>query len=140
MAKGMKASYTVEAALLLPVVVISLLLIWYTSCYMYDSCLLEKSVRAVALRGVCYQGSSQECKEYMEKEWRKLTKDKLLGSRILKLDITINSLYIKITCKTEYKLSKTYKKLFSNTYADTRLRVRGTDFIRTQYFVREVME
>lgn len=140
MRKWMKGSYTIEAALLLPVIVMALLLILYISCYLYDCCLIEKSVRAVTLRGVCYQGSDKKCKKYMENEWKELTNGKLLGSSVSKLDITVNAVYIKVSCNTEFKLSKTYKKLFSDSFEHSRVRVRGTDFIRTEYLLKEALD
>lgn len=140
MKKWIKGSYTVEAALLLPVIVLALLLIFYISCYMYDCCLVEKSIRAVTLRGVCYQGSDKKCKKYMENEWKELTNGKLLGSKISEIDITVNTVSVKVSCKTEFKLSELYKKVFSDTYEDTRLRIRGTDFIRTEYMLKEALE
>ncbi len=138
--KWMKGSYTVEAALLLPVIVIALLSILYISCYMYDCCLVEKSIHAVTLRGVCYQGSDKKCKKYMQNEWKKLTNDKLLGSKVSEVDITVNAVYVKVSCKTEFKLSELYKKAFSDTYEVTRLRIRGTDYIRTQYIMKEALD
>ena len=140
MRKWMKGSYTIEAALLLPVIVMALLLVFYISCYLYDCCLIEKSVRAVTLRGVCYQGSDKKCKKYMESEWKKLTEGKLLGSKVSKLEITVNAVYIVVSCKSEFMLSEKYKKLFSDIHEDSRIRVRGTDFVRTEHFLKEVLD
>lgn len=47
--KGQNAYFTVEAALVLPLVISAMLLITYLFCYQYDRCLLEQDMGGLAL-------------------------------------------------------------------------------------------
>lgn len=47
--KGQNAYFTVEAALVLPLVISAMLLVTYLFCYQYDRCLLEQDMGSLAL-------------------------------------------------------------------------------------------
>lgn len=58
--KGVGAYFTVEAAMVLPIVLSVILFILYAMFFQYDRCLLEQDMGALALRGAAMQIDDKE--------------------------------------------------------------------------------
>ena len=85
------AYFTVEAALILPMVIGTILFVIYTMLFQYDRCLLEQDLGAIALWGSLAEASDTEELERMtQSRIARLYKDKYVAWRITKLDVALD--------------------------------------------------
>jgi hypothetical protein len=64
--------FTVEAALVLPVVLWIFLFLIYQMLFQYDRCLMEQDIGIVALRGSMMQQENKELLWFLQKEYREI--------------------------------------------------------------------
>lgn len=60
MKRGTEAYFTVEAAMVLPMVLMTIVLIIYLLFFQYDRCLMEQDMGILALRGATLQANDNE--------------------------------------------------------------------------------
>ncbi len=85
------AYFTVEAALVLPVVIGVILFVVYIMLFQYDRCLLEQDIGAIALWGSLVETSDTAQLEQMAQErMAGLYREKYMAWRITQLEATLD--------------------------------------------------
>lgn len=89
--KGRNAYFTVEAALVLPVVIAVILFVIYMMLFQYDRCLLEQDLGAIALWGTLVdapgaEDMAQKIRERLDAMYR----DKYVAWEITRLDVVLD--------------------------------------------------
>ena len=89
--KDRNAYFTVEAALLLPVVIGAMLFVIYTMLFQYDRCLLEQDIGAIALWGSLVEASdTAELEQKAQTRMSELYREKYVAWRITELNASLN--------------------------------------------------
>lgn len=84
------AYFTVEAALVLPIVIATLLFVIYMMLFQYDRCLLEQDLGAIALWGSLADAPDAETLEQKtQARLSQLYRDKYVAWRITGLDVNL---------------------------------------------------
>lgn len=90
MARKVNAYFTVEAALVLPVVLGVIVLIIYLWFFQYDRCLMEQDAGILALRGAILEAAdNQERVQLLEREAKQINKEKYVAWEEEKEDFII---------------------------------------------------
>lgn len=85
--KERNAYFTVEAALVLPVVIAVLLFVIYMMLFQYDRCLLEQDLGGIALWGALVDASdAEDLAQKTRERLREMYRDKYVAWKITKLD------------------------------------------------------
>ena len=85
------AYFTVEAALVLPLVIGAVLFVIYTMLFQYDRCLLEQDVGAIALWGSIAEASDTgELERKVQARIAELYREKYVAWRITKLNASLD--------------------------------------------------
>lgn len=85
------AYFTVEAALVLPIVIGVILFVIYTMLFQYDRCLLEQDIGAIALWGSLVEASdTAELERRAQERMAGLYKEKYMAWRITRLEASLN--------------------------------------------------
>lgn len=89
--KEKNAYFTVEAALVLPIVIGALLFVIYTLLFQYDRCLLEQDLGAIALWGSLAKASdTAELEQMAQARIASLYRDKYVAWKITKLEVALD--------------------------------------------------
>ncbi len=89
--KRRNAYFTVEAALVLPVVIGAILFVIYMMLFQYDRCLLEQDVGAMALWGSLVEASdTAELERRAQGRMAELYREKYAAWRMTKLDASLD--------------------------------------------------
>ncbi len=92
----LKGSFTMELALLMPLLIGIILFIFFLAAYMHDRCMIEKACYAGALRG-----SQEKEPEHMEgaarEAFNEVLPDRLLGSWELKQQIEVTKQEVRVS-------------------------------------------
>ena len=87
MKKDRNAYFTVEAALVLPVVIAVLLFVIYMMLFQYDRCLLEQDLGGIALWGALVDASdAEELTQKTQKRLGEMYRDKYIAWKITGLN------------------------------------------------------
>lgn len=90
--------FTVEAAILLPLVTMTMVFMIFLSFYCYDRCMLEQCAYAAALRGSSNRfGSSDEAYEEASRVAKQLVSEKLFGVKELKSTVRVSGVMVTVT-------------------------------------------
>lgn len=85
------AYFTVEAALVLPVVIGAILFVIYTMLFQYDRCLLEQDIGAIAMWGSLVEVSdTAELERVAQERMAGLYREKYMAWRIMRLEACLN--------------------------------------------------
>lgn len=68
MSRKVEGYFTVEAAMVLPMVLMLILIIMYLWFFQYDRCLMEQDVGILALRGISLQAENNEARMQLLRE------------------------------------------------------------------------
>ena len=94
------AYFTVEAALILPMALGTLLFIVYVFLFQYDRCLMEQDLGALALWGSRVKAeNSEELQNLIQKRTGEIYKDKYAVWKMLTLDVKLEHKYFGVTGK-----------------------------------------
>lgn len=97
--------FTVEAALLLPFVIMIMVFMIFLSFYCYDRCILEQCAYAAALRGSSNRFvNTQEAYEEALAAAEGLVAEKLFAVKELKTTICVSGLTISVTYECEVNM------------------------------------
>lgn len=89
--KETNAYFTVEAALVFPVVISAILLMVYLLLFQYDRCLMEQDLGAMALWGsVAEAVDSAALEEKVQKRMAEMYRDKYVAWKFSKLDAVLD--------------------------------------------------
>lgn len=101
--KKLKGSFTIEAAIIMPVVIIITLMLIYLGFFLYNRCVMTQKSYVAALRGSIYDEERKENilarDQYMEEELRELYGTKLLAGAGVESHIAMEKK--EVTVKTE---------------------------------------
>lgn len=98
MYKKFKNAYmTLEASLVMPIILGSIIFTIYLGFYLYNVCTIEQAAYIAALRGSqVTKGSLGEIKNYVEKEMEKLLGNRVLLKEQLEQKIDVSSHKVKV--------------------------------------------
>ncbi|MCI9438520.1 MAG: hypothetical protein HFH85_15430 [Lachnospiraceae bacterium] len=89
--KNANAYFTVEAALVFPLVISGILFVVYMLLFQYDRCLMEQDLGAMALWGsVAESADSAVFEQKIQKRMAELYRDKYVAWRFTKLDAELD--------------------------------------------------
>lgn len=99
--KDSNAYFTVEAALVLPLVMGAMIIGLYLFCYQYDRCLLEQDVGSLLIYSCALAsenaGRTEEIRENMELRAGELNRKKYVAWELTALDIKLEKNHISLT-------------------------------------------
>lgn len=94
--------FSVEAAILLPIVMLFMTMMIFVAFYSYDRCILEQSAWQAAIRGShnCFS-NNEEAQEAASKAAKSLVKGKLFAVSDLSYNVKVSMLYVEVSydCK-----------------------------------------
>lgn len=98
-----KASYTVEMALLFPVILGVILFIMGLGFYMYNLSVMDMIAYDVAIEGAQWNGTSEEYIEKKLKEWGEAEiKDRLIAVKSPSVSVTVKGNQVLTVCEGKY--------------------------------------
>lgn len=78
--KRIKGYFTVEASMIIPLVIFLFSFIFYLTFYLYDRCVISQDAYILAFQGsICYDRSPEEIRNYVEGKSREQFGKKYLG-------------------------------------------------------------
>lgn len=97
--------FSVEAALLLPMVMMLMTMMIFMAFYSYDRCILEQSAWQAAIRGSynCFN-SNEEAQEAAGKAAQTLVKEKLFAVNELSYSVKVSLLYVEVSYKCKVNM------------------------------------
>lgn len=97
--------FSVEAALLLPMVMVLMTMMIFMAFYSYDRCILEQSAWQAAIRGSynCFN-SNEEAQEAAGKAAQTLVKEKLFAVNELSYSVKVSLLYVEVSYKCKINM------------------------------------
>lgn len=101
-----KAAYmTVEAALVIPIIVGGIVFIMYVGFYLYDAATIKQTAYIAALRGNQMRKlSSCEIENYIDKQVDEMLSRQILSGKIIEKEIKIFQGSITVKIYTEFKM------------------------------------
>ena len=99
----MKGSYTIEIAMLFPMILTTMICIIYLSFFLHDQSVLSAAAYTSALRGSQIL-SEKNVLEITEESSKLLIQNKLLGTKDMKTDITIKNGKIQVSYQGVLKI------------------------------------
>lgn len=99
--KEKEGYFTVEASLILPVVLVVLALVLELSFALYQSCFYHQTAYLAALRGALKSGSNEEKYAAAAESLEMLQKRQLIGEPGRTQEITAGALYVQIRLRVE---------------------------------------
>lgn len=95
MLKDRKGSFTVELALLMPLIIGVFLFIFFLAYYLHDRCIIEKACYVAALRG-SLETESDSIENVVRKALEEVLPKRLLGSWDLKEQIEVTNQEVRV--------------------------------------------
>lgn len=108
------AYFTVEAALLLPLITALLFLMIFLAFYSYDRCILEQAAYEAAVRGsVQYLESNEETYEVVKETATKLITDRLFAIDQISCTVSVsaNTVSVRYQCNFQMPLGTWIEKI-----------------------------
>jgi hypothetical protein len=102
--KILKGSYTIEASLLLPMILSIIMILMFLSFYVHDRCILYSIAYTAALRGSEVQSDEEKIFREVEESSNKLLENKLLVTRNVNTDIKISSKDIAVSYQGDFQI------------------------------------
>ena len=103
--KRMTGYFTVEAALLLPFVMMSIVLMIFLSFYCYDRCMLEQCAYAAALRGSSNRfDNTQAAYEEAQRSAEMLIEKKLFAIRKVTTTVRVSAALVTVSYRCEVNI------------------------------------
>lgn len=118
-AKKEAGYFTVEAALIMPLVIAILVPMIFLSFYSYDRCVLEQCAYAAALRGSSNRFSSaEEAKKESLEAAESLITEKLFAVKEISTTVHVSALSVSVTykCKVNMPLGTWLKELVGEDF------------------------
>jgi len=100
----MKGSLTIEAALLMPFVLATMIILIYLAFYLHDQAVLTSCAYEAAIMG-SHEQSEDEIEQVIEEKIKELTTNRLLGTIDVKNQINVDNKVIMIRFEGNFKLS-----------------------------------
>lgn len=92
------AYFTVEAALILPIVMLFTVMMIFLAFYSYDRCVMEHSAYEAALRGACsHFDTAEEAKSAADEAARELIREKLFAIQDFDYDVSVDAKSVTVT-------------------------------------------
>lgn len=103
--KAQKGYFTIEAALLLPFVTMTIVFMIFLSFYCYDRCVLEQCAYAAALRGSSGRfADTKEAYSETQRAAESLISDKLFAVRECKTTVSVSGTIVMVTYECEVNM------------------------------------
>lgn len=103
--KSKKASATIEAAIILPILVTLLLIFIYLFFFHYNRCVVTRAAYCSALRASQLEyATAKEQKEAAEKALTELIHHKLIGIKQYEKKVSVKNKQVKVSIKIEQKI------------------------------------
>ncbi len=97
MRRKIRASCTIEASILFPFLLAVIVLIIYESFYIHDRTVLAVASNEAALRGSRITDPNCDISEKVRETGERETEGRLLSTKNLTMDVTVNSKEVKVT-------------------------------------------
>lgn len=131
MKRKLKGSYTIEASLLFPFILMILILIIYFSFFIHDRCIMHAAAYTAALRGSQILNEDEDVFSKVEKSSQELLENRLLAVRNHATDIQISEQEISVLYEGAIRIPVW-------SFPDIPIKVRGTaKRIDNVKFIRE---
>ncbi len=98
--------YTVEAAMLMPILLTCILLIIYMSFYVHDKCVLDCVCYEAALRGAMVTDPEADPVKKAEDAARELLDKRMIVSKNVEIDAKATALEISVSGKADFRIPK----------------------------------
>ena len=100
--KEKNAYFTMEASLLMPLILGGIIFVIYLGVYLYDVCTLKQVSYIASLRGsLLKEMSGEEIKEYTKQELERLLENQILAKEKLETKIHVTNSKVKINISTK---------------------------------------
>lgn len=100
--KEKNAYFTVEASMLMPLILGGIIFVIYLGIYLYNVSTLKQASYIAALRGSQLNGvSGEQIKHYTEQQLNKLLEDQVLAKERLKMQVLVTSSKVKVNISTK---------------------------------------
>lgn len=110
--KYQKAYMTVEASLIMPMILGGIIFTIYLGIYLYDVCYIKQAVYVAALRGSCMKnGSSQDIEYYTKQQLEQLLSKQILAKR--KMQSKVNVSISKVLVQVDMDISMPFAEFIS---------------------------
>lgn len=106
MFKKEKAAYmTVEASLVIPIILGGIVFVMYVGFYLYNVATIKQTAYIAALRGNQMKNvSSYEIEKYVEKQVDEMLFQQILSGKIIKKEVKVSQGSINVKIYTEFKI------------------------------------
>lgn len=106
MFKKEKAAYmTVEASLVIPIILGGIIFVMYVGFYLYNAATIKQIAYIAALRGNQMKNvSSYEIENYVEKQIEEMLSRQILSGKIMRKEVKVSRESINVKIYTEFKI------------------------------------
>ena len=103
--KGKAAYMTVEAFLVMPIILGGIVFVMYVGFYLYNAATIKQTAYIAALRGNQMKNvSSYEIENYVEKQVDEILSQQILSGKIMKKEVKVSKGSINVKIYTELKM------------------------------------
>lgn len=103
--KGKAAYMTVEASLVMPIILGGIVFVMYVGFYLYNAATIKQTAYIAALRGNQMKNvSSYEIENYVEKQVDEILSQQILSGKIMKKKVKVSKGSINVKIYTELKM------------------------------------
>ncbi len=142
MKKRIKASYTIEAALLFPFILAVLVLLIFESFFIHDRTVINAASNLAALRGSRITDPGSDIAGIVRDMGERETDGRLLSTRDLSLDVQVSDSEVTVTCTGEFEIPAGILPVPGFDFGEREIRVIAkskrrdpAEFIRTCRFL-----
>ena len=142
-----KGSYTIEASLLLPMILSIIVILIFLSFYIHDRCILYSIAYTAALRGSQVQSDEKKIFKEVEESSNELLESKLLITKNINTDIKISAKDIAVSYKGDFQrpigtilIKNLGKKNIQINAIGTAKRMDSIQFIRECRVIETIVE
>lgn len=106
--KDLRGSFTIEAAIIMPIIIIIMVMLIYLGFFQYNRCVMTQKTYVAALRGAIYdeqlEGNILERNRYTETELKNLYGTKILAARGFRSRVEMDNKEVKVHSDTSVKV------------------------------------
>ncbi len=96
--------FTVEIALLFPIIFSVIVLIIYTAFLVHDRAVLDSAAYEAALRGSGITYKNADIRGKVKREAEELLKNRLFATKNTKVNVEVDMMRIKVTCEGDFRI------------------------------------
>ncbi len=102
MRRSMKGSYTVEMAMLFPLIMVSIIVVIYMAFFIHDRTVMSVAAYQSAMRAARITDETVDVASEAEKACKDILKKRFISTKNLNVKVSANVSKVKVSCKADF--------------------------------------